>query len=49
MRTAGKLLGSKRISMEPLITHRYPLDGIDEAFAAAVDKPEGFVKAVVHP
>jgi 2-desacetyl-2-hydroxyethyl bacteriochlorophyllide A dehydrogenase len=49
MRTAGKLLGSKRISMEPLITHRYPLDRIDEAFAAAVDKPEGFVKAVVHP
>jgi 2-desacetyl-2-hydroxyethyl bacteriochlorophyllide A dehydrogenase len=49
MRTAGKLLGSKRISMEPLVTHRYPLDRIDEAFAAAVDKPEGFVKAVVHP
>jgi L-iditol 2-dehydrogenase len=49
MRAAGKLLGSKRISMEPLVTHRYPLDRIDEAFAAALDKPGGFVKAVVHP
>lgn len=49
MRTAGRLLTSKRISMEPLVTHRYPLDRIGEAFATAVEKPEGFVKAVVHP
>ena len=49
MRRAARLLASKRISMEPLVTHRFPLERIDEAFAAALEKPEGFVKAVVHP
>ena len=49
MRTAGRLLASKRIAMEPLVTHRFPLGRIDDAFAAAVEKPTGFVKAVVHP
>ena len=49
MRRAGRLLASKRIAMEPLVTHRFPLDRIDEAFRAVVEKPDGFVKAVVHP
>jgi threonine dehydrogenase-like Zn-dependent dehydrogenase len=35
--------------MEPLVTHRFPLDRIDDAFRTAVEKPEGFVKAVVQP
>jgi threonine dehydrogenase-like Zn-dependent dehydrogenase len=49
MRRAGRLLASKRIAMEPLVTHRFPLDRIDDAFRTAVEKPPGFVKAVVHP
>jgi L-iditol 2-dehydrogenase len=49
MRAAGRLLTSKRISMAPLVTHRYPLARIAEAFDTAVDKPDGFVKAVVQP
>ena len=49
MRAAGRLLTSKRISMEPLVTHRYPLERIAEAFDTAVSKPDGFVKAVVRP
>jgi L-iditol 2-dehydrogenase len=49
MRTASRLLSSKRVAMESLVTHRFPLDRIEEAFATAVEKPEGFVKAVVHP
>jgi 2-desacetyl-2-hydroxyethyl bacteriochlorophyllide A dehydrogenase len=49
MRTAGRLLTSKRISMEPLVTHRFPLERIAEAFDTAVDKPDGFVKAVLQP
>jgi L-iditol 2-dehydrogenase len=49
MRRAGRLLASKRIVMEPLVTHRFPLDRIDDAFRTAVEKPPGFVKAVVHP
>lgn len=49
IRAAARLMASKRISMEPLVTHRFPLERIDEAFATAVAKPEGFVKAVVDP
>jgi 2-desacetyl-2-hydroxyethyl bacteriochlorophyllide A dehydrogenase len=49
MRAAGRLLASKRVTMEPLVTHRFTLDRIGEAFTAAVEKPEGFVKAVVQP
>jgi L-iditol 2-dehydrogenase len=49
MRRAGRLLASKRVAMEPLVTHRFPLERIDEAFAAAVERPGGFVKAVVRP
>lgn len=49
MRAAGRLLASKRIAMEPLVTHRFPLDRIGDAFATALEKPEGFVKAVVQP
>jgi threonine dehydrogenase-like Zn-dependent dehydrogenase len=49
MRRAGRLLASERIAMEPLVTHRFPLERIDDAFAAAAEKPEGFVKAVVRP
>jgi L-iditol 2-dehydrogenase len=47
MRTAVRLLASKRIAMEPLVTHRLPLERIADAFEIAVEKPEGFVKAVV--
>jgi threonine dehydrogenase-like Zn-dependent dehydrogenase len=33
--------------MDGLVSHRFPLERIDEAFQALRDKPEGFVKAVV--
>ncbi|MGH7540133.1 MAG: zinc-binding dehydrogenase [Gemmatimonadota bacterium] len=49
MRTGARVLSAKRVAMEPLVTHRFPLDRIDDAFRTAVDKPEGFVKAVVQP
>lgn len=42
------LLASGQLRMAPLVTSRYPLSAIDDAFAAAVDKPAGFVKAVVE-
>jgi threonine dehydrogenase-like Zn-dependent dehydrogenase len=35
--------------MERLVTHRFPLERIDDAFGIAVEKPAGFVKAVVRP
>jgi threonine dehydrogenase-like Zn-dependent dehydrogenase len=49
MRIGMRLLTSGRIRLDDLVTHRYPLDEIDEAFHAAIDKPPGFVKATVIP
>jgi L-iditol 2-dehydrogenase len=42
------LLAAGRIQMAPLVTHRFGLADIDQAFATAVEKPPGFVKAVVE-
>jgi L-iditol 2-dehydrogenase len=44
-----RLLTSGRISLDGLVTHRFDLDRIDEAFATAVERPDGFVKATVVP
>jgi threonine dehydrogenase-like Zn-dependent dehydrogenase len=44
-----RLLTSGRVSIGELVTHRFPLDHIDEAFRTAVEKPPGFVKATVIP
>jgi threonine dehydrogenase-like Zn-dependent dehydrogenase len=49
MRIAMRLLTSGRISMESLVSHRFALDRIDDAFRTAVEKPAGFVKATVIP
>jgi threonine dehydrogenase-like Zn-dependent dehydrogenase len=42
-----RLLSSGQLSMGALVSHRYPLEDINDAFAALREKPEGFVKAVV--
>lgn len=47
MTVGMQLITSHQLDLEPLITHRFGLDDINEAFATAVAKPEGFVKAVV--
>ena len=47
MRAGMRLLESGRVSLEGLVTHTFPLEDIDAAFQAALDKPEGFVKATV--
>jgi L-iditol 2-dehydrogenase len=49
MRAGMRLVTSGRISLDGLVTHRFPLATIDEAFSTAIDKPEGFVKATVIP
>ena len=49
MRIGMRLLTSDRIRLDDLVTHRYPLDAIDDAFRTAIEKPEGFVKATVIP
>jgi L-iditol 2-dehydrogenase len=47
MTIAARLIESGQVSLEALVTHRFPLAQIDDAFTAARDKPPGFVKAVV--
>jgi 2-desacetyl-2-hydroxyethyl bacteriochlorophyllide A dehydrogenase len=47
MRTGMRLLTSGRIALDDLVTHRFGLDRVNEAFATAVEKPPGFVKATV--
>lgn len=37
------------IVMESLVTHRFVLDQVDQAFEALIQKPEGFVKSVIVP
>ena len=47
MRTGMRLLTAGRLSLAELVTHRFPLDQIDRAFATAHAKPPGFAKATV--
>jgi 2-desacetyl-2-hydroxyethyl bacteriochlorophyllide A dehydrogenase len=48
MTVGMQLLTSRQLDLAPLVTHRFALDDINDAFATAVDKPAGFVKAVVE-
>ena len=47
MRAGMRLLASGRLALDDLVTHRFPLEDVNEAFAVAVEKPAGFVKATV--
>ncbi|TDC51381.1 L-iditol 2-dehydrogenase [Jiangella ureilytica] len=47
METGMRLVSSGVLSLAGLVTHRFPLERIDDAFATLRDKPEGFVKAVI--
>jgi threonine dehydrogenase-like Zn-dependent dehydrogenase len=47
MRVAMRLLSSGRVALDDLVTHRFDLAAVNDAFAVAVEKPEGFVKATV--
>jgi threonine dehydrogenase-like Zn-dependent dehydrogenase len=48
MRAAIEALATKALDPTPLVTHRYSLDELDLAFAAAVARPDGFLKAIVE-
>lgn len=42
-----RLLAARALSMDGLVSHRFTLDQINDAFATLRDKPEGFAKAVI--
>ena len=47
MGTGMRLLRSRQIVLDDLVSHRFPIQDIGQAFQTAHDKPEGFVKATV--
>jgi threonine dehydrogenase-like Zn-dependent dehydrogenase len=49
MREAVSAIESGLIDPKLLITHRYPLQRLDEALNATRDRPGNFVKSVVVP
>jgi threonine dehydrogenase-like Zn-dependent dehydrogenase len=48
MSVGMRLLTSGRMTLDDLVTHRFTLQQMDEAFDTAVTKPEGFVKSTVR-
>jgi len=46
-RIGMEMLNSGKINMKPLITHKFKLEDIENAFIAAKEKPKGFIKAVI--
>ncbi|HWC74305.1 MAG TPA: zinc-binding dehydrogenase [Gemmatimonadales bacterium] len=47
IRAAANALAAGVLDPLPLLTHRYPLAKLNEAFRTTVERPDGFVKAVV--
>jgi L-iditol 2-dehydrogenase len=47
MEIGMRLLTSGRITLDDVVTHRFPLSEINEAFETVVAKPPGFTKATV--
>lgn len=47
MKTGMSLLRSGQLTLDDVVSHRFPLDEIDQAFQTAHDKPPGFVKATI--
>jgi threonine dehydrogenase-like Zn-dependent dehydrogenase len=45
LREAVAAVAAGRLDPRPLVTHRFPLEGLGEALDATRDKPDGFVKA----
>jgi threonine dehydrogenase-like Zn-dependent dehydrogenase len=47
MRIGMRLLTSGRLSLEGLVTHRFSLREVNDAFRVAHEKPAGFIKSTV--
>jgi threonine dehydrogenase-like Zn-dependent dehydrogenase len=49
MREAAELAAAGDLDVAALVTHRFPLERVADAFEAARTRPSGFVKAWVAP
>jgi threonine dehydrogenase-like Zn-dependent dehydrogenase len=46
---AARILAERPLVPQTIITHRFPLDGVTEAFATARDRSAGAIKVVLEP
>ena len=44
-----ELVRSGRIDLEPVVTHRFGLDDVEQAFATASSRTDGAIKVLVEP
>ncbi|SMP63555.1 NAD(P)-dependent alcohol dehydrogenase [Noviherbaspirillum suwonense] len=49
MRRLMNIVGSKRVDLEPLVTHRFRLDQIEEAYDLFANQRDGVVKVAITP
>ena len=42
------MMGSGRVDLKPMVTHRFPLSDVQEAVDIAYDKNSGSVKVQIH-
>lgn len=49
LRIGLDLIAAGRFSLAPLVSHTFGLEHIDQAFQHMIEKPHGFVKAVIVP
>ncbi len=47
-RIGMEMLNAGKINLKPLITHKFNLEEIENAFTAAKEKPKGFIKSVIE-
>jgi threonine dehydrogenase-like Zn-dependent dehydrogenase len=49
LRRLMELVRTGRVDLTPLLTHRFPLDEIQEAYALFGDRKGGVIKVAIHP
>jgi threonine dehydrogenase-like Zn-dependent dehydrogenase len=49
MRRLMEVIAHRRVDLEPLVTHRFALDQIEDAFDLFSNQRQGVLKVALHP